>query len=215
MHANLANLSEKEISRLLNAGEKDVSAKHFTSEFPYPPEFLTGPPRPAAVLIPFLRKEDQWHLLYTRRNASLVEHSGQVAFPGGRADQDDSGPVSTALREAREEIGLQPEDVRILGALDEFLTITNYLVTPVVGVIPWPYNLRLSPIEVSRAFTIPLEWLADPNNYEEKQRSVPRMHGSVTVIYYNPYDGEVLWGATARFTLTLLKKLNLNGSKKN
>jgi 8-oxo-dGTP pyrophosphatase MutT (NUDIX family) len=215
MNARFANLSEDEIARLLSSGEGIASEQPIDSEFPFPLEFLPGPPRPAAVLIPFLRKAGQWHLLFTRRNASLVEHSGQVSFPGGRADPEDSGPAVTALREAREEIGLQPEDVRILGHLDEFLTITNYLVTPVVGVIPWPYPLRISPIEVSRVFTIPLEWLAAPVNCEEKQRDVPGLNRTVTVYYFHPYDGEVLWGATARFTLTLLKKLNLNGSKTN
>ena len=90
------------------------------------------------MLIPFLRIEQAWHLLFTRRNSALPEHSGQVAFPGGRADPDDPDLETTALREAYEEIGLLPADVRILGRLYDFLTITNYLVTPIVGVIPWP-----------------------------------------------------------------------------
>jgi 8-oxo-dGTP pyrophosphatase MutT (NUDIX family) len=148
-------------------------------------------------------------VLYTRRNASLVEHSGQVSFPGGRADPDDLSPEATALREAQEEIGLNPADVRLLGRLPDYITITNYLVTPVVARIPWPYPLIPSPVEVSRIFTIPLEWLADPRNFEEKPRPLPIPGGLSGVIYYHLYDQELLWGASARFTLALLKSLEL------
>jgi 8-oxo-dGTP pyrophosphatase MutT (NUDIX family) len=168
---------------------------------------LPGEPIPAAVLIPLLRVEGQWHVLLTRRNSELAEHSGQVAFPGGRTDPGECSPEATALREAYEEIGLAPVDVRILGRLRTFHTITNYLVTPVVGVIPWPYALRLASEEVSRAFTVPLSWLADPTNHEIQRRELPPPHAPVPVIFFKPYDGEVLWGASARFTLTLLEVL--------
>ena len=111
-------------------------------------------PKPAAVLMPLLRQDSAWHILLTRRRDDLPEHSGQVAFPGGRADEGDATPEDTALRESREEIGLQPQDVVLLGRLQNYLTITNYLVTPVVGIIPWPYPLKLEAQEVSRAFTM-------------------------------------------------------------
>lgn len=184
---------------------KDIQ---FAVEFPDLQKFLTGSPRPAAVLIPFLMKEDGWHLLFTRRNPALQEHSGQVAFPGGRMDPLDETPIDTALREAREEIGLSPQDVQILGRLQDYLTITNYLVTPVVGVMPWPYPLRISPHEVSHVFTIPLEWLADPQNHGIQHRSISSRMAPVPVIYFQPYEGEVLWGASAKFTLGLLEALN-------
>jgi len=205
------NLTANEIAERLHQAQSSLTDEAPYPESSYPSELLPDAPRPAAVLIPLLKQEGQWHILYTRRNATLAEHSGQVAFPGGRSDPEDRSPEMTALREAQEEIGLQSADVSILGRLNDFLTITNYRVTPVIGLIPWPYQLQLASGEVSRAFTIPLEWLADPSNFEELQRSLPPPYGTVSVIYYQPYDGEILWGASARFTLTLIKNLRLNG----
>jgi len=178
-------------------------------EVPYASGLLRGEPRSAAVLIPLLRKENVWHVLFTRRTDTLPEHSGQVAFPGGRAEPGDLNPEDTALREAREEIGLKPTDVQVLGRLNDFITITNYRVTPIVGMIPWPFSLHLEKQEVSRVFTIPLDWLADPANREEQLRPLPPPYPPVTVIYFHPYDNEILWGASARFTVTLLKILSL------
>lgn len=176
-------------------------------EFPHMEKILTSEPRAAAVLIPLFWAGDEWHVLFTRRNASLPEHSGQVAFPGGRADPEDPDPETTALRETWEETGILPEHVTTLGRLHRFLTITNYLVTPIVGLIPWPYPLKPAHEEVSRIFSIPLNWLADPTNYAERQRTLPEPFGSLSVIYYNEYDGENLWGASARFTVTLINIL--------
>jgi 8-oxo-dGTP pyrophosphatase MutT (NUDIX family) len=203
MHPFSIELGKDEITRRLALATPELQ----------PPEYeeiariAAGTPRPAAVLIPFLWFEDGWHILFTRRNNDLAEHSGQVAFPGGRADPQDSTPEETALREAQEEIGLKPGDVQVLGRLRSSITITNYLVTPVVGLVPWPYPFRLQTSEVSRAFTIPLNWLADPNNHEERRSALPPPLPEVQVIYFAPYDGEVLWGASARITLTLLETL--------
>ena len=143
---------------------------------PNPPNFselLPDPPRPAAVLIPLLRNNCAWQVLLTRRNSNLQEHGGQVAFPGGRVEPTDANPETTALREAHEEIGLKPQDVRILGRLKQMRTITNYNITPIIGVIPWPYQFQLEALEVSRVFTIPLDWLANKNNRESTKRSLP------------------------------------------
>jgi 8-oxo-dGTP pyrophosphatase MutT (NUDIX family) len=120
--------------------------------------------------------------------------------------------VQTALRESYEEIGLKPQDVRILGRLQDYLTITNYRVTPVVGVIPWPYELHPAEVEVSRVFTIPLDWLAQPENYAERPRQLPAPYAPAKVVYYEPYDGEVLWGASARMTLNLVRALAMEAS---
>jgi 8-oxo-dGTP pyrophosphatase MutT (NUDIX family) len=201
-----SELDETEIARRLSAA---LLSNSYTEGPGIPPELLfnPGPPRPAAVLMPLLHQPPGWHLLYTRRNTSLPEHSGQVAFPGGSSDPEDLTPEGTALREAYEEIGMRPEHVRILGKLHPFLTVTNYQVTPVVGVIPWPYPLVPASEEVSRAFTIPLAWLADPANQEIHQRELPQPHPPVPVIYFREYDGEVLWGASARFTLSLIEAL--------
>ncbi|MBN1146647.1 MAG: CoA pyrophosphatase [Anaerolineales bacterium] len=203
------DLSEEEILQCLEQALVD----HPAEEYPDFSKLLSGPPRPAAVLVPLLRKEGVWHLLLTRRNADLPEHSGQVAFPGGRADPEDASPEQTALREAQEEIGLDPNDVRILGRMQTFLTTTNYHVTPIVGTVPWPYPFRLASEEVSRVFTIPLAWLADPLNHEIQEHSLLPPYKPVPVIYFQSFDGEVLWGASARLTLKLLEILVQNGAR--
>lgn len=200
----LANLNEAEITRRLATAFPESQPPE-NKELLY---FSPGELRPAAVLLPLMWVEGGWHLLFTRRTDSLAEHSGQVAFPGGRADPQDSSIEQTALREAQEEIGLNPADVRILGRLRQSITITHYLVTPVVSTIPWPYPLRLAYYEVGRAFSIPLDWLADPANREQRLRTLSPDLPPVPVIYYQPYDGEVLWGASARFTINLLEALN-------
>lgn len=159
---------------------------------------------PAAVLVPLYREGGQWHVLYTRRTESVEAHPGQVSFPGGRVEAEDAGPPQTALREAEEEVGLRPADVRVLGVLDSLLTVTQYLVSPVVAAMPWPYALALNEREVSSVFGVPLSWLMDPANLEARPRlpSSPGRHP--TVYYFQPYQGEVIWGVTARITVQLL-----------
>jgi len=170
-----------------------------------PFEEFTGPLKRAAVLIPLTRVADDWHILYTRRTDEVEHHKGQVSFPGGRADPEDISPEATALREADEEVGIRPEDVRVLGRLGEMMTVSNYLVTPVVGVFPWPYAFRIHTVEVSRVFTMPLIFLADRSNYQEFIRA----ETGRGVITYFPFDGELLWGATARMTVAFLQTLGV------
>jgi 8-oxo-dGTP pyrophosphatase MutT (NUDIX family) len=202
----MLELSEAEIARRLSQALSQAPPEPYL-EFAALPQFLVGPPKPAAVLIPLLSNGRGWQVLFTRRHSDLPEHSGQVAFPGGRTDPEDTSPEHTALREAYEEIGLRPQDVRILGRLQDYLTVTNYRVTPVVGVIPWPYEFHPAAAEVSRVFTIPLAWLARPENREERLRPLPPPFAATRVVYFQPYDGEVLWGASARMTLNLIRVL--------
>jgi len=169
----------------------------------------------AAVLMPLAWWMDEWQLVFTRRTETVEQHKGQVSFPGGGCDALESTPEATALREAWEEIGLQPGDVRLLGRLTDLITITGYRVTPVVGVIPWPYQLRLEPAEVGRVFTIPLPWLADRDNWDEQPFTPDGRQIPFPVIWYHPYDGEVLWGATARITQNFLKVLGLQDNSQN
>ncbi len=163
----------------------------------------------AAVLIPLAWWKDEWHLVFTRRTEVVEHHKGQVSFPGGGCDVDETTPEQTALREAGEEIGLKSGDVRLLGRLNEILTITRYRVTPVVGVMTWPYAVRLEPAEVERVFTIPLPWLSRRENWEQQPFTPGGAPRSFQVISYHPYDGEILWGASARMTHNLLSVLGL------
>jgi len=180
-------------------------------ESPYPSDFFQTPLQPAAVLLPFFLRDGTWHLLFIRRTYNQHDrHRGQVAFPGGRLNPEDAGPEQGALREAWEETGLDPKDVTVLGRLRDMLTVTNYCVTPIIGVIPYPYNFVPQPEEVSRIFSIPLHWLADPANRETRARDLQVSGQQVPVIYYQPYDGETLWGASARITLMLLESLGLS-----
>ena len=179
-------------------------------ETPYPAGILGTNPQPAAVLIPFLQKEDGWHLLLIRRTVMPHDrHSGQVAFPGGRCDPTDPDAVTAALREAQEEVGITPNDVRVLGRVRDMLTITNYRVTPIVGLVPWPYEFISQEEEVDRIFTIPLNWLIKPANRAIQMRGLQLLGQDVPVIYFQEYDGELLWGASARITLLLLEALEL------
>jgi 8-oxo-dGTP pyrophosphatase MutT (NUDIX family) len=171
------------------------------NEIPF--EQFTGPPRPAAVLIPLIDWDGDWHLLFTRRTDVVEHHKGQVSFPGGATDPEDLSAERTALREAEEEIGLDASDVRVLGHMGEYLTVTNFRVTPVVGAIAWPYCFKIHTIEVGRVFTIPLTWLRDPTN----RLDFTRQETGRGVVVYLPYDGELLWGATARMTVNLLSVL--------
>jgi len=159
----------------------------------------------AAVLIPLVWYDEQWHLLFTRRTDTVESHKGQVSFPGGACDEGETTPEETALREAEEEIGVQPGDVKVLGRLSNLITITYFRVTPVVGVVRWPAVFRVGAHEVARIFTIPLAWLANSSN--RWQFEMPGRNRSL--IAYHPYDGELLWGATARMTVDFLSVLGL------
>lgn len=170
-------------------------------------QFAPPPPtgmvhRPASVLLPLLVIDQQWHLLYIRRSEHVHDHKGQVAFPGGAAEEFDPSVVATSLRETEEEIGIATSEVQILGQMGQFPTVTHFLVNPVVGIIPWPYPLRLQTEEVVRAFPIPLYWLADPANRETRP---VELHGQrFMATYYNLYEGEMLWGISAQITLDFL-----------
>ena len=173
--------------------------------------------RIAAVLIPLVYDNGEWHILFIRRADNQQDrHSGQVAFPGGAMDaNDNNSTVTTALRETFEEIGINSEKITLIEQLSTYTTISNYSVTPVVGVVSWPADMTLQADEVSRAFTIPLNWLRDASNFtlrprseKDKKNNPARTH---PIVVYDEYDGEVLWGATARMTLNFLRAID-NGT---
>lgn len=165
----------------------------------------------ASVLIPLFWHENEWNVLFIRRVTNERDrHSGQVAFPGGRRDPADADATAVALREANEEIALAENEVNIIHVLPEYQTSSNFIVTPVVGIVPWPYRYQRQETEVARIFSIPLKWLADRANVELRDKEV--ISGDKTlsfkVVYYKHFDGELLWGASARMTLSLLKALH-------
>jgi 8-oxo-dGTP pyrophosphatase MutT (NUDIX family) len=160
----------------------------------------------AAVLVPLLAVDGEPSLLFTRRAADLPHHRGQIAFPGGRHHPaTDADLVATALREAHEEIAVEPADVRVLGALDDLETVaTRFVITPVVGVLPWPYAFRPCPREVDTIFTVPLRVLQAPG---AERQEVWDFDGRSVPIDTYPVDGHVIWGATQRITRNLLAVL--------
>jgi len=165
--------------------------------------------RAAAVLIPLVCAQGRWHLLYTRRTDSVQSHKGQVSFPGGATEAEDASREDTALRETYEEIGIDRQDIEVLGCLWDMPTITGFVITPVIGQVTWPVELRLAADEVSRVFLVPLAWLADPDNREELELTLPDGRHE-KVIYFKLYDGEKIWGATARITLNFLRVIGLS-----
>ena len=198
----MSYLTEEFISKKLAEAEQNAVDSDGYAEFPVKPETRL---KCAAVLLPLTYYKNEWHVLYTRRTDRVESHKGQVSFPGGACDEGETTPEQTALREADEEIGMKPNDVKVLGRLSRLITISSFRVSPIVGVIPWPYAFKVAGVEVARVFTIPLLWLANRNNYwefslRESERSL---------IAYHPYDGELLWGATARMTVNFLKTLEL------
>jgi 8-oxo-dGTP pyrophosphatase MutT (NUDIX family) len=196
-------LTESLICARLKRNPKKTGTPPFV--FPKP----AGPTTWAAVLVPLMLVNRSWHLLFIRRAENVHDdHSGQVAFPGGRHEPDDPNLESTALREAKEELGLPPDEVRLLGRLRDHYSVTNYRITPVVGRIPWPYPLQIDPLEVSRWFTIPVDWLANPANRELRAWKPSTDNAVFPVIYFRDYDGETLWGATARITVELIESLS-------
>jgi 8-oxo-dGTP pyrophosphatase MutT (NUDIX family) len=150
--------------------------------------------RDAAVLIPVVAHESGVTILLTMRTPHLAVHAGQIAFPGGKIEPGDAGPGPAAIREAREEIGLDPAAVGIVGYLDPYLTGTGYRVTPVVGrVAPEPL-LSLNPAEVQEAFEVPLSFLMQPENHHRASRV---LNGRERTFYEMPFEGRYIWGITA------------------
>lgn len=158
----------------------------------------------AAVLIPVIAQAQGLTVLFTQRTQHLKSHSGQVSFPGGRAEPGDASAEFTALREAQEEIGLALERVEILGRLPEYHTRTGFRVTPVIGLIQPPLELTPDPREVESVFEVPLSFLLDPAN---RQRRTRELQGRSVGFYVFEYQGHMIWGATAGMLVNLHKML--------
>jgi 8-oxo-dGTP pyrophosphatase MutT (NUDIX family) len=161
-------------------------------------------PKPAAVLVPVVLREGEAMVLFTQRAPGLRDHSGQVAFPGGKIDQTDASALSTALREAQEEIGLEPSLVTPLGYLDAYLSSSNYIVMPVVGLVTPVFQLSLNTAEVAEVFEVPLRFLMDPENHELRSRE---WKGRLRQYYAIPFGERYIWGVTAGIVRNLYERL--------
>lgn len=159
---------------------------------------------PASVLIPIVLRSAEMTVLFTRRTAHLKSHSGQVSFPGGRAEPHDASAEATALRETREEIGLEPRHIELIGRLQDYHTRTGYRVSPVVALVAPPFELRLDAHEVEEAFEVPLSFLLDPANHQRRSREY---QGREVQYYAMPYRQHDIWGATAAMLVNLYRHL--------
>jgi len=158
----------------------------------------------AAVLVPIVAHPAALTVLFTQRTPHLKKHPGQISFPGGRAEPGDATPEFTALREAQEEIGLQPERAEILGRLPEYLTRTGYRVTPVIGLLQPPLELAPDAREVDEIFEVPLAFLLDPRNHRRETREI---QGRTVAYYVMQFEERTIWGATAGMLMNLYRHL--------
>ena len=185
--------------RLTPAGLRELFARPpvWTPELHREKKFADRAPAHAAVLLPLVMR-DELTLILTQRTAHLSTHSGQIALPGGKLDPEDADATAAALREAHEEIGLEPERVEVLGSLPVYVTGTSFIVTPVVGLVQPGFDLVPNPDEVDDVFEVPLAYLMNPLHH---RRHAMAFEGVVREWYSMPYlDGDrerFIWGATA------------------
>lgn len=184
-------------------------------EFPYASQFTAeqrerlralfpADPARAAVLVPLVERAGGLQVLLTQRASHLTHHAGQISFPGGRMEAGDADAWAAALREAHEEIGLDPALVDRAGYLRDHLVISGFRVTPVVGFVRAGFDLRLDRTEVEDAFEVPLEFVLDPRNHRPRMRSVA---GVEVLTHEIPYQGRHIWGATASMLISFAQLL--------
>ena len=194
-------------ARLLPSDAYDPAVRRVRPDLARPPEDWPAPSgmlQPAAVLVPLVEREAGLSVILTRRAEGQRAHSGQIAFPGGRADMGEL-PADTALREAHEEIGLDPGFVRVAGLGDTYDTVTGYSITPVVGFVRPGFTLTLQAVEVAGVFEVPFAFLMDPSNHERRTRQfrdgLERNYFAIT------YDDHLIWGVTAGILRALYRRL--------
>ncbi len=178
--------------------QRFASQRLWTPELLGEPRFSSREPVHASVLVPLVQRDTGLTVLLTERTSHLSSHSGQIAFPGGKADPEDASAIDTAMREAEEEIGLQRHDVNVLGCLPIYTTGSAFIVTPVVALVRAGYSMTPNPHEVADVFEVPLDFLMDPANH---RRHTVEWAGASREWFSMPYTDakteRFIWGATA------------------
>jgi len=150
----------------------------------------------SAVILPIYYKDGEYYILFTKRTEKVKYHKGQISFPGGAYEEKDRTLLNTSLRECDEEIGLKAEDVEILGELDDTATTTSsYIISPFVAIISWPYQFKLDDYEAEEIIEVPISALLAENSLHLETETID---GEIFPSYYYHYQGNVIWGATAR-----------------
>ena len=192
-----APLAASDLTLAASSGDDDLN-RHL------PPSSDDGPGRPAAVLVPILRRDSELAVLLTLRTDHLPSHGGQIAFPGGKIEETDQGPLDAALREAQEETGLDPRHVEPLGYLDIYRTRTGFRIVPVVALVDPLAEFHPAEGEVADVFEVPLRFLMDPVNHLQESRV---WRGVERRFYAMPYGERYIWGATAGMLKRLYDRL--------
>ncbi len=178
-----------------------------SSDFDLNPDVVLPPGRrlrPAGVLVPLIARSGALQVILTKRSSALKHHPGQIAFPGGKLDEGDSGVEDAALREAQEEIGLAPGNVEVLGALPGHETVTGFAVTPVLGRIRDEFTPVPEPGEVDEVFAVPFAHVMDPGRFSVQSR---RWRGQRRYYFTVPFGPYYIWGATARILRGLADRM--------
>jgi 8-oxo-dGTP pyrophosphatase MutT (NUDIX family) len=171
----------------------------------YSPKTIEGPEAVCAgVVIPVYEKEQESFIVLTKRSNEVRMHKGEVSFPGGMCEDGDGSVMNTALRECCEEIGVRTKDVEIIGRLDDMYTLTGFVITPYVGIIPYPYRFKTNPREVAYLINLPVEYLMGVNQDMEEAEHM----GNIQIVPSFYYNDDRVWGATCRLLLQFREIIN-------